>query len=665
MRMRNFILNGLIMFATIALAVACGGPEEKKLKFFTKGKALYDKGEYVKAKLEFKNAVQIDPKYTDAIYMLGMIALKSNDPKGAYGNFSRVVELDPHHWDAQIHLGKFLLGAGQVDQAMEKAELVLREDGKNEEALILKGAVLLKKKDKDGARRFFESVIGRDVRAPDGYLLLASIHAEEGNLLAAERTLLEGIRVNGQSVPLHLTLAELYLKGKRSEDAIGLLNTVVAIEPDVGRHRLALAALHWNTGREDQAAEVLKAFVSAAPKEEERWIQASDFYLGKNKKSEAEQLLKEGIRQNHKSFKLRFALSALYMTTGRADQTLAVLEECLKLEKDPANPDVLHTKNSLAQFYLARQDVDKALAYVSEVLKESPKNIDANFIKGTISLKKRDGIQAVAAFRTVVNERPQFIPGHISLAEAHAVNNEMNLAFDTLQNALKIQPDSRDVVRAMARLYAIQKDFKNAESRYRKLLEREPKDLEVRADLGDLMMRAGDVRRAEGEYLEIKRLAPDHPLGYVKLSAAYRAQKRWDKAVNELEAAMKIQPENWSVINDLAVMLGDYGDGKKDLARALALAEKAQSLSPDNPNVMDTVGWIHYRRGDAARAIQWLAKAQAKVPNNPVFNYHLGMAYRMAGDPARAKEHLQIALSSGVVFPGREDAEAILAGRWN
>ena len=56
--------------------MACSGPEEKKLKFYNKGKALYEKGDYVKAKLEFKNAIQIDPKYADAYYMMGMIAFK-------------------------------------------------------------------------------------------------------------------------------------------------------------------------------------------------------------------------------------------------------------------------------------------------------------------------------------------------------------------------------------------------------------------------------------------------------------------------------------------------------------------------------------------------------------------------------------------------------------
>ena len=48
------------------------GPKEKKLKFYNKGKELYEKGDYVKAKLEIKNAIQIDPKYARCLLHHGI-----------------------------------------------------------------------------------------------------------------------------------------------------------------------------------------------------------------------------------------------------------------------------------------------------------------------------------------------------------------------------------------------------------------------------------------------------------------------------------------------------------------------------------------------------------------------------------------------------------------
>jgi tetratricopeptide (TPR) repeat protein len=226
---------------------------------------------------------------------------------------------------------------------------------------------------------------------------------------------------------------------------------------------------------------------------------------------------------------------------------------------------------------------------------------------------------------------------------------------------LKAAPDSRDAVRAMARVHAAQKDYKKAEAQLRKLLTADPADLDVRADLGDLMLLAGDARRAEGEYLEIKRRAPDNPMSHVKLSAFYGGRKKWDKAIDELEQAVRIRPDLWATTNDLAYMLTEYGNGRQDLDRALALAQKALTLNPDNPSVFDTLGWAHYRKGDAQQAVEWLTKAQAKGAGNPAVNYHLGMAYSKLGDQAKAKQYLQTALASKAAFPGRGEAEKTLA----
>ncbi len=198
----------------ILLLISCSGPEAKKMKFFGKGKELYEKGELVKAKLEFKNAVQIDPKFADAFRMLGMIALKEGDIKAAYGNFSKTVELDPGNRDAQYQLGKIFLGVRETDKAMEKAELLLRQDPKNADALQLKGAVMVARKDFDKARLYLEGLIGQGIKTPDVFLLLATTEAASGNAKGSESAVRRGIEANPRSVALNLDPGGDLRKGK-------------------------------------------------------------------------------------------------------------------------------------------------------------------------------------------------------------------------------------------------------------------------------------------------------------------------------------------------------------------------------------------------------------------------------------------------------------------
>jgi tetratricopeptide (TPR) repeat protein len=350
------------------------------------------------------------------------------------------------------------------------------------------------------------------------------------------------------------------------------------------------------------------------------------------------------------------------MGTNRADQSITTLKELLVLDDDPKNQNIVLGKITLARIYFARRDLAQTKQYLDEVLKDNPKNIDATYLQGMVHLYRGEALPAISAFRMVVNERPQFLQGYADLASAHLLNKEVNIAFDTIQNALKTKPDSRELIRALGRLYASQKDLPHAQAQFRKLLNANPDDLEIRADMGDLFLASGDFGQAAREFEEIKRRVPKSPLGYTKLSACYKAQRQWDKAMAELEPVLQNNPYLWTAPNDLAFLLADHGKGGKDLERALVLAKKAQSLNPDNPILFDTMGWIHYRRGEMKEAVEWITRAQARLPKNPEINYHLGMALHGAGDSAKAREYLQTALASKAGFDGRETAEKALNG---
>ena len=90
--MKKLMLPVIITFMLAAM-LACGSQEEKKMKFFEKGKTLYEQGDYVKAQLEFKNALQIDPNFAEGFYWLGMIKQQEGNWKQAYGSFAKTAEL--------------------------------------------------------------------------------------------------------------------------------------------------------------------------------------------------------------------------------------------------------------------------------------------------------------------------------------------------------------------------------------------------------------------------------------------------------------------------------------------------------------------------------------------------------------------------------------------
>jgi len=179
----------LLPVLVAALMSACSGPDEKKMKFYNRGMEYYGNTEYVKAGLEFKNAIQIDPKFDNSYYMLGMTQMMRGDFGGAYKSLGRATELNSGMLPAQVQLGKLLVSAGERDKAMERAEIILREDPGNEDAQILKAAVFLAGNEYGKARAHLEGMLSRGVTKPDVYMLLAASYTRDKEYRSAEGVL--------------------------------------------------------------------------------------------------------------------------------------------------------------------------------------------------------------------------------------------------------------------------------------------------------------------------------------------------------------------------------------------------------------------------------------------------------------------------------------------
>src|SRR6516165_11345583 len=87
--MRNrcvIVVATALMAITLVAATGCkGNPEKAKKKYLESGLKYVDKKEYDAAVIQFKKALQVDPKYADAHYQLGLTYLRQQRVKEGYG----------------------------------------------------------------------------------------------------------------------------------------------------------------------------------------------------------------------------------------------------------------------------------------------------------------------------------------------------------------------------------------------------------------------------------------------------------------------------------------------------------------------------------------------------------------------------------------------------
>src|SRR5580704_8829518 len=96
---RRFMSRAMrITCASILIAsalCACSGAASRKASYLAHGRAYLASANYAKARIEFSNAAQIDPKDPEARFLLGQVAEKSGDARAALGNYQAAINIDP------------------------------------------------------------------------------------------------------------------------------------------------------------------------------------------------------------------------------------------------------------------------------------------------------------------------------------------------------------------------------------------------------------------------------------------------------------------------------------------------------------------------------------------------------------------------------------------
>jgi tetratricopeptide (TPR) repeat protein len=129
-------------------------------------------------------------------------------------------------------------------------------------------------------------------------------------------------------------------------------------------------------------------------------------------------------------------------------------------------------------------------------------------------------------------------------------------------------------------------------------------------------------------------------------------------AEKHYRACLEIDPKFAPAANNLAYQLAE---GNRDLNEALKFAQTAKGILPEEPSVMDTLGWVYYKKGLYDSAIGEFKSSLAKAPENPTVVYHLGLAYHKKGEPDKARAELARALELNNGFDGADQARALLA----
>ena len=451
------------------------------------------------------------------------------------------------------------------------------------------------------------------------------------NLPVAERAAKRWIELEPQNAEARQVIVAVYVRQQRTDEAVTYIRSIVdeGLQSD---QRIFTSLLGILAREKDSAAslDVSQQIADAYP--DKAYAQFLHGMLSAEHKKDAEAIeyldrsLELGDIEGVHSVRARVLLQM-----GRQEEALGSLEKALKANPDDnklrltyarllvdrkeyekakgqfeilqrASPDDAELIYTLALLSLEASQLDQSESYFKRLIELGRRDGESQYYLGRISEQREQYDQAIDWYREVRQGR-YMLEARLRIAQALLLDDRKDEALDHLDTILKGSQSNESLIRIYAAKAGIYQD-------------------------------AGEYQQAIDVFTEALGVLPGNvDILYSRALTAERID-RLDILEADLRYILSREPDNAHALNALGFTLADRTDRYQE---ARGYIEKAISLLPDDPAIIDSMGWVLYKLGDYEESIRLLRKALSKM-NDAEILAHLGEVLWVSGNREEAKE---------------------------
>jgi len=538
---RHYFKKLLPLSLAISL-VACDSSD----KYIEEGSQLFKAGDYKNAQIAFNKALDIDPKNAESRYEIAETLRNLGDLQSAAAQYQTIINQEPKHVPARIKLGQIYLLASKINDAEKLANEALALNPESTEAAVLLGGVLATQNNSDAAFVKAEAVLTKKPDDVPATLLLASLNARSGQIEKAVSLLQNASEKNPDNIDPRLMLANLYLQTNAADKARETLESIIKTEPKQLEHRKRLAVFLIENKQLDKAEEVLRLAVKDLPDDVQAKLLLVDFLATQRTPEVAVAELIPMIESAEKSadeesYGLRFKLADLQLTQNQADKVEETLKEIVELDKKGTQS--VKARNKLALLYVATRRADKARILVKELLDEHPDDADALALRGEFALAENHLPDAISDFRSSLAQQPHNTKVLKLLSTAHQLNNDKVLARENLEKVVEISPKDEIARLDLVNLLLQTGATEQATQQLNTLFKINPNSKNGLQALFKIYLAKKQWEQAQQVAKQLETVYADDAAGFYLSGLAYQAEGKLDKSIAPFTLAMEKQPE--------------------------------------------------------------------------------------------------------------------------
>jgi len=446
------------------------------------------------------------------------------------------------------------------------------------------------------------------------------------------------ISIDPDSIQARQTLVALLVNGGQLTAAVPHLQRLLVNEGDnIGRGFLQLGSLFAKQADRATVLGVVRELAARHPGLREARLAVAqaawtskDFDLALSEVREAQRIAPD------------WELAALFETQILALRSNA--EAMVQLERFvAANPGATEARMNLARLYSTEQRLPEARREFQRLAADFPDNPELGLAIGLLSLQLGDFDTADQQLRKLLASQPKD-PDTLRYYLGRAAEGRKRLP-DALEwyRAVEAGPQQVPAQLAQATVLARQGRTKDAREVLRRIV---PSSLDQRVQLilteSQVLREARDFQGAFDLLGEALARTPDTAdLLYDQALVAERLG-RFDITEKNLTRVIEIRPDHAHAHNALGYTLADRN---MRLDEAFKLIETALKLAPEDPYILDSMGWVFFRMGDSRKALSFLQRAYT-LKRDAEIAAHLGEVLWSLGQRDEARRIWDEALKS-------------------
>lgn len=509
-----------------------------------------------------------------------------------------------------------------------------------------------------GQRNRFDIALGNYVQqaSATGDPAVAERAFRIAEYLGAEQAALDSALIWAQNAPQNIdaqrAAAVQLARAGRYDESMTYMEQVLQRQGDTHFDFLALSAAETDP---DTRAGLLQGFDRLLNKNPDN----SQLLFGKaillqqdGRAEEALELLEErpGSAKEVSPLLLR---ARLLQSLGRGEEALPLLQKGIR-----ENPDDKRLRLTYARLLVEQDRLDDAKGEFSKLVQENPNDDDLRFSLALVCLEAEAWEEAIVYLEELVERRSHVDAAHYNLGRAY---EELEDSDSALQEYGMVGPSN---------------DYLPAQQRQAELLFNQQRN-------DDASRRLAEAREAQPDYaIQLYLIEAEGLSNHDQVDSAWQvinqgleqfpddlnllytramlAEKRDDLAQleHDLRYILEREPDHAMALNALGYTLADRTTRYQE---AHDLIEKAHQLNPDDPAILDSLGWVNYRLGNLEEAERFLRLALKKFPDHEVAA-HLGEVLWARGKQREARSVWREALAETPDSPILRDTLSRLTG---